>query len=209
MAVAEDGIASPRPARRAGPTASRSSPSKSELARPVVCRATRPSPVAEIAPNVERVARDSLTAVRERRRWVSGRRRSIPSSPRARCGRCDPAGKSSPRIRHDVGPLREPPRGPVLALACARASRTRTRPDIKGPARHGSITTLRRGSVAGTGSDRYGPGRRRLRPARASGLRGLRERLDAAGASSEAGPLCECGYRLCDHPQSSAAEPGP
>jgi two-component system, NarL family, sensor histidine kinase DesK len=142
---------------------------------------------AEIA-NVERVARDSLTAVRE---TVGGYRRPTLDAELAEARVALDAAGIEPRIRHEVGPLAAP-EDAVLAWAVREAVTNMVRHSA---ARHGSITTLRRGSVAELEVTDDG-----LPPASSgspgSGLRGLRERLERAGGQLEAGPLVSGGYRL-------------
>ena len=142
---------------------------------------------AEIA-DVERVARDSLTAVRE---TVGGYRRPTLDGELAEARVALDAAGIEPRIRHEVGPLAAS-EDAVLAWAVREAVTNMVRHSA---ARHGSITTLRRGSVAELEVTDDG-----LPPASSgspgSGLRGLRERLERAGGQLEAGPLVSGGYRL-------------
>jgi two-component system sensor histidine kinase DesK len=149
---------------------------------------------AEIA-DVERVARDSLTAVRE---TVSGYRRPTLDGELAEARVALDAAGIEPTIRHDVGPLAAS-EDAVLAWVVREAVTNMVRHSA---ARHGSITTARHGAVAelevtddgqlpsGAGDAVASPG------TPGSGLRGLRERLEGAGGQLEAGPQAGGGYRL-------------
>lgn len=154
---------------------------------------------AEIA-DVERVARDSLTAVRE---TVSGYRRPTLEGELAQARVALDAAGIEPTIRHEVGPLAAS-EDAVLAWAVREAVTNMVRHSA---ARHGTITTARHGSVAEVevtddgrepSADREAAG---AVPAAVpvtpgSGLRGLRERLERVGGRLEAGPQSSGGYRL-------------
>ena len=142
---------------------------------------------AEIA-DVERVARDSLTAVRE---TVSGYRRPTLDGELAEARVALDAAGIEPTIRHEVGPLAAS-EDAVLAWVVREAVTNMVRHSA---ARHGSITTARHGAVAEleVSDDGQSP------PASdkpGSGLRGLRERLERVGGRLEAGPQAGGGYRL-------------
>ena len=149
----------------------------------------------EIA-DVEHVARDSLTAVRE---TVSGYRRPTLEGELAQARVALDAAGIEPTIRHEVGPLAAS-EDAVLAWAVREAVTNMVRHST---ARHGTITTARHGSVAelevtDDGGERSGE--RDLAAAvpatPGSGLRGLRERLERVGGRLEAGPRTGGGYRL-------------
>jgi two-component system sensor histidine kinase DesK len=152
----------------------------------------------EIA-DVERVARDSLGAVRE---TVSGYRRPTLESELAQARVALDAAGIEPTIRHEVGPLAAS-EDAVLAWAVREAVTNMVR---HSSARHGTITTARHGSVAElevTDDGGEPPGVREAADAAAtvpgtpgSGLRGLRERLERVGGRLEAGPRTDGGYRL-------------
>jgi len=152
----------------------------------------------EIA-DVERVARDSLGAVRE---TVSGYRRPTLEVELAQARVALDAAGIEPTIRHEVGPLAAS-EDAVLAWAVREAVTNMVRHSA---ARHGTITTARHGSVAEleVTDDGHDPsGVREAADATAtvprtpgSGLRGLRERLERAGGRLEAGPRTDGGYRL-------------
>jgi two-component system sensor histidine kinase DesK len=142
---------------------------------------------AEIA-DIERVARDSLTAVRE---TVGGYRRPTLDGELAEARVALDAAGIEPTIRHEVGPLAAS-EDAVLAWAVREAVTNMVRHSA---ARHGSITTARRGAIAELEvTDDGQPPPSPERPG--SGLRGLRERLERAGGRLEAGPQAGGGYRL-------------
>jgi len=142
---------------------------------------------AEIA-DVEQVARDSLTAVRE---TVSGYRRPTLDGELAEARVALDAAGIEPTIRHEVGPLAAS-EDAVLAWAVREAVTNMVRHSA---AHHGSITTARRGSTAEIEvTDDGRPPPASSKPG--SGLRGLRERLERAGGRLEAGPQVDGGYRL-------------
>jgi two-component system, NarL family, sensor histidine kinase DesK len=152
----------------------------------------------EIA-DVERVARDSLGAVRE---TVSGYRRPTLEGELAQARVALDAAGIEPTIRNEVGPLAAS-EDAVLAWAVREAVTNMVRHSA---ARHGTITTARHGSVAEleVTDDGHKPSAVREATAAAatlpgtpgSGLRGLRERLERVGGRLEAGPQTDGGYRL-------------
>jgi two-component system sensor histidine kinase DesK len=141
----------------------------------------------EIA-DVERVARDSLTAVRE---TVSGYRRPTLDGELAEARVALDAAGIEPTIRHEVGPLGAS-EDAVLAWAVREAVTNMVRHSA---AQHGTITTARRGTTAELEvTDDGQPPLASDKPG--SGLRGLRERLERVGGRLEAGPQAGGGYRL-------------
>lgn len=150
---------------------------------------------AEIA-DVERVARDSLAAVRE---TVAGYRRPTLDGELAEARVALDAAGIEPTIRHEVGPLGAS-EDAVLAWAVREAVTNMVRHST---ARHGTITTTRHGSVAelevsddGRAPVAAGDPTGIVPGTPGSGLRGLRERLERAGGRLEAGPRTDGGYRL-------------
>ena len=143
---------------------------------------------AEIA-DVERVARDSLTAVRE---TVSGYRRPTLDGELAEARVALDAAGIEPTIRHEVGPLASS-EDAVLAWAVREAVTNMVRHSA---ARHGSITTARHGTVAELEVTDDGPSPPAASGSPGNGLRGLRERLERAGGRLEAGPRAGGGFRL-------------
>jgi len=138
--------------------------------------------------DVERVARDSLTAVRE---TVSGYRRPTLDGELAEARVALDAAGIEPTIRHEVGPLAAS-EDAVLAWAVREAVTNMVRHSA---ARHGSITTARHGTVAELEvTDDGAPPPESGKPG--IGLRGIRERLERAGGRLEAGPQAGGGYRL-------------
>jgi two-component system sensor histidine kinase DesK len=141
----------------------------------------------EIA-DVERVARDSLTAVRE---TVGGYRRPTLDGELAEARVALDAAGIEPTIRHEVGPLAAS-EDAVLAWAVREAVTNMVRHSA---ARHGSIVTARHGTLAELEvTDDGQPPPSSDKPG--SGLRGLRERLERVGGRLEAGPQDGGGYRL-------------
>jgi two-component system sensor histidine kinase DesK len=142
--------------------------------------------------DVERVARESLSAVRE---TVGGYRRPTLDKELDEARVALEAAGIEPTIDHRVGRLRST-EDAVLAWAVREAVTNMVR---HSGARHGTIRTARHGGFAELeivddgqatndpdGADRH-PG---------SGLRGLSERLEQAGGRLDAGPATEGGYRL-------------
>lgn len=142
--------------------------------------------------DVERVARESLTAVRE---TVSGYRRPTLDAELADARVVLDAAGIEPTIEHRVGPLAST-EDAVLAWAVREAVTNMVR---HSGARHGTIRTARRGELAelevvDDGRPIEAPGD--VPGVGGSGLRGLRERLEHAGGRLEAGPVPSGGYRL-------------
>jgi two-component system sensor histidine kinase DesK len=142
--------------------------------------------------DVERVARGSLSAVRE---TVSGYRRPTLDAELADARVVLDAAGIEPTIEHRVGPL-DSAEDSVLAWAVREAVTNMVR---HSDARHGTIRTSRRDELAelevvddGRLVERAGD----EMAVAGSGLRGLRERLERAGGRLEAGPIASGGYRL-------------
>lgn len=138
--------------------------------------------------DVERVARESLTAVRE---TVGGYRQPSLDRELAEARAALDAAGIEPTIENRVGPLAAA-EDAVLAWAVREGVTNMVR---HSDARHGVIRTVRRGAMAevevlddGTAST--------TASSDGSGLQGLRERLGQVGGRLEAGSRREGGYRL-------------
>jgi two-component system, NarL family, sensor histidine kinase DesK len=138
--------------------------------------------------DVERVARDSLTAVRE---TVVGYRRPTLDGELAEARVALDAAGIEPTIRHEVGPLAAT-EDAVLAWAVREAVTNMVRHSA---ARHGSITITRHGDVAELEVTDDGDSPPSSGTA-GSGLRGLRDRLERAGGHLDAGPQPAGGFRV-------------
>ena len=146
----------------------------------------------EIA-DVERVARELLASVRE---TVRGHHQPTLDQELANARVVLDAAGIEPTIEHDVGPLPESTDA-VLAWALREAVTNVVR---HSGAEHGVIRTIRRGDRADLEILDDGPGARVAKTgdvdAGGTGLLGLRERLEQAGGSLEAGPWTTGGYRV-------------
>jgi two-component system, NarL family, sensor histidine kinase DesK len=142
----------------------------------------------EIA-DVERVARESLASVRE---TVSGYRQPTLERELTNAQAVLDAAGIAPTIDHQVGPL-PAQEDAVLAWALREAVTNVVRHSA---ARHGTIRTARHGMQAELEVLDDGSGDGATPTADATGLLGLRERLELAGGRLEAGPQPAGGYRL-------------